>query len=135
MSVQVVEHLIDDVAAIRNMAAMTRRYVYTSTISGRMRRSECAIGHLRNYSALELTRKHELPGLEGRRCGVRPGFPFYSPLIGTLAEFLFPAARQRAGERASDGAVANGLYHLYRLNVPGRGDMISLLARIPAPSG
>ena len=40
MSVQVVEHLIDDVAAIRHLAEMSAGYVYTSTIAGRMRPSE-----------------------------------------------------------------------------------------------
>ncbi len=133
MSVQVVEHLIDDVAAIRNMAAMTRRYVYTSTISGRMRRSERAIGHVRNYSALELTRKHELAGLEV--LWIRGwGFPFYSPLYRTLAEFL-PGGPPTGQVSGLGRAVANGLYHLYRLNVQGRGDVISLLARVPASSG
>jgi SAM-dependent methyltransferase len=133
MSVQVVEHLIDDVTAIRNIAAMTRRYVYTSTISGRMRRSERGIGHIRNYSALELTRKHELAGLEV--LWVRGwGFPFYSPLYRTLAEFI-PSGPPTGQVSGFGRVVANGLYQLYKLNVQGRGDVISLLARVPASNG
>ncbi len=133
MSVQVVEHLVDDVAAIRNMAAMAGRYVYTSTISGRMRRSERAIGHIRNYSAVELARKHELAGLEV--LWVRGwGFPFYSPVYRTIAEFL-PGGPPTGQVSGLGRAVANGLYQLYRLNMHGRGDVISLLARVIPPSG
>ena len=128
LSVQVVEHLHDDVAALRNMAAMTREYVFTSTMAGRMRPSERAIGHVRNYSADELRRKHEQAGLEV--VWIRGwGFPFFSPLYRSVAEWLPggpPTGRiGRAGRLA-----ASALYQLYRLNVPGRGDVISVLARL-----
>jgi len=75
-SLQVVEHLLDDVSAIRNMGRMTSRYLLVATMQGRMRRSELAIGHIRNYSAVELQRKIELAGLE--IVWIRGwGFPFY----------------------------------------------------------
>jgi SAM-dependent methyltransferase len=64
MSIQVVEHLLDDLAALRNIASMSSKYVFTSTVGGRMRPSERSIGHVRNYSPVELRRKHELAGLE-----------------------------------------------------------------------
>jgi SAM-dependent methyltransferase len=126
-SVQVVEHLHDDVAALRNMAAMCRKYVFTSTIAGRMRPSEPAIGHVRNYSAGELRQKLELAGLDV--LWVRGwGFPFYSPLYRSAAELL-PGGPPSGRIGPVGRLFAAALYQLYRLNVPGRGDVISALAR------
>jgi SAM-dependent methyltransferase len=127
MSIQVVEHLLDDVAALRHMASMSSKYVFTSTLGGRMRPSECSIGHVRNYSSVELRRKHELAGLDV--LWVRGwGFPFYSPLYRSAVEWLPGGPPSGHIERlARIGASA--LYHLYRLNVPGRGDVLSALAR------
>lgn len=127
MSIQVVEHLLDDVAALRNMASMSSRYVFTSTVGGRMRPSERLIGHVRNYSAVELRRKHELAGLEVLWVHGW-GFPFYSPLYRTAAEWL--PGGPPAGQVGRLGRIgARALYHLYRLNVPRRGDVLSALAR------
>lgn len=127
VSVQVIEHLLDDVSALRHMAEMARRYLFVSTIRGHMRPSEAAIGHVRNYSAVELQAKLERAGLEVLRLSGW-GFPFYSPLYRSLVEWLPggpPAGRvSRVGEVA-----ARALYHLYRLNWPGRGDVLSALAR------
>jgi SAM-dependent methyltransferase len=129
MSVQVVEHLVDDVAALRNMASMAEKYVFTSTIGGRMRRSEIPIGHVRNYSRIELSRKLELAGL--RVLWVRGwGFPFYSPLYRSLAELL-PAGPPTGEVDDMRRVVARLLYELYKLNLPGRGDVLSALA-VPA---
>ena len=64
MSIQVVEHLPDDMGALRNIAKMSRGWVFISTMQGRMRPSEVAIGHVRNYSTVELRRKLESVGLE-----------------------------------------------------------------------
>src|ERR1019366_3646000 len=61
---QVVEHLVDDMAAFRNLALMANRWVLVATMRGRMRRSELAIGHFRNYSDVELRAKAEYAGLE-----------------------------------------------------------------------
>jgi SAM-dependent methyltransferase len=127
MSIQVVEHLVDDVAALRHMASMSSDYVFTSTLGGRMRPSEPAIGHVRNYSSVELRRKHELAGLEV--LWVRGwGFPFYSPLYRSAVEWL--PGGPPSGHVGRLGRIgASFLYHLYRLNAPRRGDVLSALAR------
>ena len=52
-----------------------------------MRRSEAGIGHVRNYSRIELARKLELAGLEVLWVHGW-GFPFYSPVYRSLAELL-----------------------------------------------
>jgi SAM-dependent methyltransferase len=127
MSIQVVEHLRDDVSALRNMAAMCRKYVFTSTIAGRMRPSERAIGHVRNYAPAELGQKLELAGLDV--LWMRGwGFPFYSPLYRIVAERL-PGGPPSGRIGPVGRLLARALYQLYRLNVPGRGDVISALAR------
>jgi SAM-dependent methyltransferase len=126
ISLQVVEHLLDDVSALRNMAKMAGRYLLVATMRGRMRRSELSIGHIRNYSAVELQRKIEAAGLE--LAWIRGwGFPFYSPLYRTVAEWL-PGGPPTGAMGPLSHAVARGLYQLYRLNWPGRGDVISALA-------
>lgn len=127
MSVQVVEHLLDDMAAFRNIASMCRHYVYISTISGSMRRSEIAIGHVRNYSEAELRRKLEAAGLEVMWVS-RWGFPFYSPLYRSLVE-LFPGGPPAGPMGPVSRALASLLYYVYKLNVTNRGDVLSALAR------
>lgn len=126
-SLQVIEHLVDDMAALRNMAAMTGRYLFVATMQGRMRRSELAIGHIRNYSDVELRKKLTASGLEV--IWVKGwGFPFYSPLYRTVSEWL-PGGPPTGPMGPMSRFVANALYQLYRLNWPGRGDVISALAR------
>jgi len=127
MSIQVVEHLPDDVAAFRNIASMANNYVFISTIQGRMRSSEVLIGHVRNYSEAELRHKLESVGLEVLK--VRGwGFPFYSPVYRSLAEWL--PSGPPSGSLSSLGRIAaSALYLLYRCNWPGKGDVITALAR------
>lgn len=128
MSVQVVEHVPDDIAALRHMASMANKYVFISTMQGRMRRSEIAIGHVRNYSAAELRRKLESAGLEVLKISGW-GFPFYSPIYLSLAEWL-PGGPPSGTVSPLGKVAARALYHLYRLTWPGKGDVISALARL-----
>ncbi len=130
MSIQVVEHIVDDVAALRNMAAMARRYVFISTLAGRMRASELLTGHVRNYTAVELKRKLEVVGL--RVLDVRGwGFPFYSPLYRTAIEMM-PSGPPAGPTGPLSRLAARTLYQVYRLNLPRRGDVLSALAEVPA---
>jgi SAM-dependent methyltransferase len=130
MSIQVLEHLQDDVSALRNMAAMSHRYVFISTIGGRMRRSEPGTGHVRNYTRADLAAKLEAAGL--RLLEVSGwGFPFYSPLYRSSVEWVPGGPPAGAAGRVSRIA-ANVLYELYRLNWPGRGDVLSALAETPS---
>jgi len=124
---QVIEHLVDDMTALRNMALMAKRWVLVGTMRGRMRKSELAIGHFRNYSDVELRAKAESAGLEVVDI-FGWGFPFYSPLYRTMIEWLPggpPEGKFGTGQRA----IASFLYHLYALNIPRRGDVVTMLAR------
>ncbi len=127
VSIQVIEHIPDDVAAFRNLAKMARAYVFLSTIQGHMRPSEVAIGHVRNYSAVELRCKLEAAGLEVQRMWGW-GFPFYSPLYRSVAEWI-PGGPPAGSLSPMAILAARMLYHVYRVNWPGRGDVLSVLTR------
>lgn len=129
MSIQVVEHLPDDVAALKQIASMANKYVFISTMQGRMRRSEIAIGHVRNYSAAELRSKLESAGLEVLKISGW-GFPFYSPIYRSLTEWL-PGGPPSGALSPLGKIAARALYYLYRLNWSGKGDVLSVLAKQP----
>lgn len=124
---QVVEHLVDDMAAFRNLALMAKQWVIVATMRGRMRPSELTIGHYRNYSDVELRAKAEYAGLEVLDIWGW-GFPFYSPLFRTAIEWL-PASTPEGKFGVAQRSMASFLYHLYALNIPRRGDVVTMLAR------
>jgi SAM-dependent methyltransferase len=128
MSIQVIEHLHDDVGALRHMAEMTSRYLLVSTMCGRMRPSEREIGHLRNYTRDELRRKIESAGLAV--VWIRGwGFPFFSPLVRSTVEYL-PGGPPTGAIGRKERLASAVLFNLYRCNVPTRGDVVSVLARV-----
>jgi hypothetical protein len=77
---EVLEHIPDDIAAIRNLAAMTGRYLVVTTVQGRMRRFEAGeVGHVRNYAYGELVHKIRAAGLRISTT-IEWGFPVYTHL-------------------------------------------------------
>lgn len=124
---QVIEHLVDDMTALRNMALMAKQWVLVATMRGRMRPSELTIGHVRNYSYSELREKAASAGLEVIDL-FGWGFPFYSPLYRTMIEWL-PGGPPEGNFGTLQKSVANFLYYLYALNIPRHGDVVTMLAR------
>jgi len=124
---QVIEHLVDDIAALRNIARMSKQWVLVATMRGRMRPSERLIGHYRNYSDAELRAKAEAADLEVLDI-FGWGFPFYSPLYRTVTEWL-PGGPPNGQFGTVQRTMGNLLYHLYRFNVPRRGDVVTMLAK------
>jgi SAM-dependent methyltransferase len=127
----VLEHLPDDVAALRNIRAITGGRLLLATIGGdfeRHRRWEEQVGHVRNYASGELERKLAVAGFEIER-SIRWGFPLYSPLARRL--------QNRLPARAEFGlplrAAARIAYWAYWLNSRRRGDL--LLVRAAAAPG
>jgi hypothetical protein len=114
-------------AGFRNMALMAKKWVVVATMRGRMRPSELAIGHYRNYSDIELRAKAEYAGLEVVDI-FGWGFPFYTPLFRTVVEWL-PGGPPVGSFGVVEKSVANFLYHLYALNIPRHGDLVTMLAR------
>lgn len=126
-SVLVMEHVGDDVAAFRNMRAMTGRYLLVVTIGGDFRRYrpwEEQMGHVRNYRPGELEDKLTQTGFEVLQT-VSWGFPFYSPIARTLQNHMTASAELNR----QAWFVARILYLIFFLNSRRRGDLLIALAR------
>ncbi|GBC78109.1 Trans-aconitate 2-methyltransferase [bacterium HR08] len=125
----VLEHLPDDVAALRNMHAMTGKYFLVTTIAGdfeRYRRWDERVGHARNYRLGELEQKAAAVGFKVRRT-IYWGFPFYSPIVRSLQNYC------QIGIGSFNwitSLLATSLYWLYFLNSDRRGDVLVLLAEV-----
>jgi len=120
------EHVPDDVVALRNMQLMTGKYILLTAIGGDLQRYENweqQMGHVRNYRIGELEEKLEQVGFEVVRV-VRWGFPFYSPLGRTLQNAMKVGTKFSITTRL----VAEIMYYLYFLNSHSRGDLIVVLA-------
>jgi trans-aconitate methyltransferase len=128
VSSDVVEHLPNDAAAIKNMRRMARRYVLIATVQGRMRKNEASIGHLRNYAPGELQEKMQAAGLRIIKV-IQWGFPFYSPIFRDLLA-LFPASAEFSYGKYGpiQKLTSSMLYALFSLNRSDKGDVIFVLA-------
>lgn len=123
----VLEHVQDDQAALRNLAAMTAGHLLVTTIGGDYERYlpwERQVGHVRNYAAGELENKLLAAGLEPVEV-VRWGFPLYSPLVRRLQNRMTLRRELTPGSRL----IARVLYPAYFLNSIRRGDLLLVLAR------
>jgi len=121
------EHVEDDLAALRNMRAMCRRWLVVSTIAGdfeRYRAWDEQMGHVRNYARGELERRLEDAGFEVASARYW-GFPFYSPLARVVQNFTRASPEFSRSERL----LAAALYRLYFLNSKRRGDLLIILAQ------
>jgi SAM-dependent methyltransferase len=126
----VLEHVLDDENALRNLYAMTKKYLFVVSIQGdykRYEKNEKLQGHVRNYSRGELVNKIEQVGFKIIR-KIEWGFPFYSP-IGRMIYNLNP--QKGMGEfNFMARFIANVLYLVYSLNLFHRGDIIIILAKV-----
>lgn len=124
---EVLEHIPDDVAVLKNLADMTGKYLLLSAPQGRMRRFEAEeVGHVRNYAPSELLQKTEQSGFKALKV-LEWGFPFYSPLYRNLLEFT--GAKGTSGEFGSTRKIiSNAIYYLFTFNSSKRGDEIFILA-------
>jgi SAM-dependent methyltransferase len=128
----VLEHLPDDERALRNMRAMSRRYLLVTTIAGDFERNrawEEQMGHVRNYAHGELERKLERAGFIPERIAYW-GFPFYTPIGRRLQRGMTSEAEFGPAKRL----MARLMYGLYFLNGRKRGDLLVALARVDGAS-
>lgn len=128
----ILEHLVDDEAALANMRAMTGRHLIVVTIGGdfeRYRRWEDRMGHLRNYQPDELRQKLEAAGFRVNSF-VRWGWPVYSPVVRRLQN----RSAVGTGEyTAVTRAIAKVVELAYHLNSSRRGDVYIVRAS-PRPA-
>jgi hypothetical protein len=129
VSIDVMEHIPDDVAALTNLRKMTRRYALVSSIQGNSLPQWEAdmVGHVRNYRRGELAAKMGQAGFHIEKV-IEWGFPFYSPLYRWVLT--------RTGGHGTDGSyglrrklLADALYTAFLLNSSRRGDLIFVLGR------
>jgi len=123
----VMEHVRDDEAALRNLRAMTSKYLLVVTIGGdyeRYRPWEDQMGHVRNYAPGELERKLSAAGFEPERT-IYWGFPFYSPIVRRLQNHMTATHELSSSSRL----IARILYPVFFLNSSRRGDLLIALAR------
>jgi 2-polyprenyl-3-methyl-5-hydroxy-6-metoxy-1,4-benzoquinol methylase len=125
-SFDVVEHIRDDVTALRNMCEMSRRYVLVSTVQGRMRDFEKDIGHVRNYRRGELQEKMESIGLVVLKT-IEFGWPFYSPLFRDVLSRCGGQKHTYGSYSPIKKLVCRLLYALFLLNSKRSGDMLFVL--------
>jgi SAM-dependent methyltransferase len=126
MSVGVLEHLSDGQAAISRMAALAQGWVLVNTIGGPVYPNDHAVGHITSYDKEALAAMLERAGLKLEWISTW-GFPFYSAVRAVTERTPHGPATGRIGP--TKRLTAQLLYHLYRINVPGRGDVITGLAR------
>jgi trans-aconitate methyltransferase len=125
----VLEHLPNDVDALRNMRAMTGKYLVATTIAGdyeRYRRWDERVGHVRNYRRGELEQKLEDAGYRLRR-SVYWGFPFYTPLARTLQNYSKAGTGEFSWTTRLIGAIFTALFYL---NSEQRGDLLIVVAEV-----
>jgi len=129
-AVDVLEHVEDDEAMLRNIRAMTSKYFLAMTIQGDVMPEweREAVGHIRNYKRGELQTKITNAGFKIDKV-VEWGFPFYSPLYRWIQ-----AQNAAGGTTGSYGAsrkmIAQAIYTLFWLNSSRRGDVILVLASV-----
>ena len=125
---EVLEHIPDDLLALRNLRKMTGKYLLVSSPQGRMREFEKQVGHVRNYAPGELVKKIESSGFTVLSV-LEWGFPFYSPLYRNFLDFT--DSKGTTGEFGSvRKLIAQTLYLLFLLNSYKRGDEIFVLATV-----
>ncbi len=126
---EVIEHIDDDVGAVRNMASWCRHLIVTVP-GGRLDDSARSMGHLRHYNESSLRQIVESAGLDV--LSIRTwGFPFAYPFYARM--------RNRVGHGGVTGSygpmkrlITHSLYGLFYLNDAFRGgNKLFLLARNP----
>jgi hypothetical protein len=115
---EVLEHLFNVEKAVDNIARMSSGYLLATVPSGPMRATDSRMGHVRHFSAPDLTRILEKAGFETVSC-FRWGFPFHS-LYRKMLD-VFPAAILQGYAKANYNLrkklTCQFLYGLFFLNV------------------
>jgi len=122
----VLEHISDDVAALRNIKKMSRGYLIVSTLSGRMRKSEKHVGHVRNYTLEDLLDRLKEASFKPLKV-IKWGFPFYSPLYRNLWDKL-PQKINYGKFGWFRKLCARILYLVFMLNSKSKGDYLFVLS-------
>ncbi len=126
---EVLEHVDDDHAALRHLAAMTGRWLILTVPTGPVMPLEVGFGHLRHYRMLSLRRAIESHGLRVKHAEAW-GFPWMT--LFKRAANLSPRSTM-AGFGAGawswpKRAVGSALTGLFYLNLPVGGPQLLMVA-------
>ncbi|EKD41732.1 MAG: methyltransferase [uncultured bacterium] len=130
VSLDVLEHVPQDLAMLKNIYKMTktRGHVLLMTLQGKMRKFETQIGHVRNYQKGQLESMALECGFQVER-KIEWGFPFFSPLYRNILD-TGSVNQMTYGKPGLFKQLASVmLYYLFFLNSRKRGDYIFLLLR------
>ena len=125
--IDVLEHIPDDHAALKNLLAMTKGHMILSVPIGPLFQAEVErMGHVHGYSRTELERKIQQAGFEIVKV-IQWGFPFYN-LHRRFANRM-PAETSTGSFSARKKLIANLLYALFFLNLSYGGERYYALCR------
>lgn len=122
---EVLEHIKDDISAIKNLHKMSEFIIITVPI-GKMSMDDIQVGHIRRYSKNKIFNKLENAGFKIIRSR-EWGFPFYSPVYRYLIKNM--SEESRTGEFGIlRKSISTMFYYIYMLNVFNKGDRLVILA-------
>jgi trans-aconitate methyltransferase len=125
--IDVLEHIHDDRAALKNLLAMTGGHMILSVPIGPLFKAEVdRMGHVHGYSRPELEKKIREAGFEIVKV-IQWGFPFYN-LHRRFANRM-SAETSTGSFSARKKLIANLLYALFFLNLPFGGERYYVLCR------
>jgi 2-polyprenyl-3-methyl-5-hydroxy-6-metoxy-1,4-benzoquinol methylase len=124
----VLEHLEEDVAAIKHIYEVTNGYALFSTVQGRMREFEKQIGHLRNYKRGQLQKMLCSVGFKVEKI-IEWGFPLYSPLYRDFLDSGSAEELTHGNYGPIRKALCRLLYGVFLLNSHKHGDVIFVLVK------
>jgi ubiquinone/menaquinone biosynthesis C-methylase UbiE len=129
---EVLEHIPEDEAALRNIRKICSKYAVITVPSGKIRFTDKHMGHVRHYTLEDLSAKVERAGFRVRRAFAW-GFPFHS--LYKWAQDLAPSTLIEnfgSGEYGFKAkAVCEALYLMFGLNSFSSGPQLFLLAETP----
>jgi len=125
--IDVLEHVDDDLGALKNLLAMTRKYMILSVPLGPLFKVEVErMGHVHGYSRIELENKMREAGFEVVKV-ILWGFPFYN--IHRRIANLMPETTAMGEFSHRKKFFTNLLYGLFFLNIAPGGERYYVLCR------
>jgi SAM-dependent methyltransferase len=127
--IDVLEHIEDDHAALKNLLAMTRKYMILSVPLGPLNKfkvEEERMGHVHGYSRVELEGKIRNAGFEIIKA-VQWGFPFYN--LHRRIVNQMPETSTMGQYSTQKKLISKGLYALFHLNIAPGGERYYVLCR------
>jgi SAM-dependent methyltransferase len=125
---QVLEHIEDDVAALKNIYKISKKYILITVPSGNYNSTSTIVGHCRHYSRSELLQKVGSSGFKVISV-FEWGFPFHS-----LYKYILGSLPIRAQKKMGFGKyglfkklISNFLFTIFYFNSYKRGQNIILL--------